>query len=147
MTSMRGSLVTAVETEQRTYVEQVEVFLDDLDSYGMVHHAKFATLAERGTISFFVRHGASMVDEDMNVVVRELSVRYDQPITAIGPIDFVLWCETVGRTSARFGFRIESGGRVHASGHRVLVKPDFTSKRPVPWSDEARQFLSGQQSV
>jgi acyl-CoA thioester hydrolase len=137
----------AVETEQRTYVERIVVVPDDLDSNGMVHHAKFATLAGRGTIGFFVRHGASMMDEDMNVVVRELGVRYDQPITAIGPVDFVLWCETVGRTSARFGFRIESGGTVHANGYRVLVKLDFTSKRPMPWTDEARRFLSGQQSV
>ena len=136
-----------VTTEQRTHVEQVDVFLDDLDSYGMVHHAKFATLAERGTIAFFVRHGASMAHEDMNVAVRELTVVYDHPITAIGPIDFVLWCESVGRTSVRFGFRIESTGTVHAHGHRVLVKLDFTSKRPIPWTDDGRRFLSDQPSV
>ena len=46
----------------------------------------------------------------------------------------------VGKTSADFRFAIRSADKtvLHAEGKRVSVRLDAKTRRPTPWSDQAR---------
>jgi acyl-CoA thioester hydrolase len=125
-------------------VESVEVFFDDLDAFGMVYHGRFAALLEHGITRYTSRIGLALGHEDMNVVVRELAVTFEQPLARIGSVDLFLWIESLGKTSARYGFRFQSGQTVHAHGHRVIIKIDPGTKRPTAWTETTRQLLVDQ---
>ncbi|MFE9763973.1 acyl-CoA thioesterase [Streptomyces sp. NPDC005808] len=126
---------------EKSHTESVSVFFDDLDSFGMVYHGRFAALIEHGVTTYFAGIGLGLGHEDINCVVRELAVTFEQPITKIGSVDVTFWIEALGRTSAKFAFRFHSGETVHARGHRVIIKMDPKTLRPAPWTDPTRKLL------
>lgn len=123
--------------------EAVPVHFDDLDSYGMVHHGRYASLLERGLTGYWVRAGFSFdrstTIPDQYQVIRALEFTYEFPITAIGEVLVEFWIERLGRTSWTYAFRIMSGDRttVHATGKRVQVNLDPATGRSTPFSPEA----------
>lgn len=129
--------------EPKVFTTRVDVFFDDLDAFDMVYHGRYPALLEHGVTSLAAGHGVTLGHEDMNVVVRELALTYDLPITKIGQVDLELWVSHIGTSSATYGFRFRTGETVHAHGHRSVVKIDPRTKRPTPWSEFARQVLAG----
>jgi acyl-CoA thioester hydrolase len=123
------------------YSESVDVFFDDLDAFGMVYHGRFAALLERAITLRFARFGLKVGHPDLAVVVRELHVVFERPITSIGPVQVTFALEKLGRTSAVFAFRIHSGEIVHAHGWRAVVKIDARTSEPAPWTDQTRELL------
>lgn len=123
--------------------ETVPVHFDDLDSFGMVHHGRYASLLERGLTSYWVRAGFSFdrstTIPDQYQVIRALEFTYEFPITSIGEVLVELWIERLGRTSWTYAFRFLSKDRaiVHATGKRVQVNLDPTTGKSRPFSPEA----------
>jgi acyl-CoA thioester hydrolase len=54
-----------------------------------------------------------------------------------------IWVERLGHTSLTFGFRVLplDEDKDYATGSRVLVKIDFSTRRPAPWSEAFRRTL------
>ncbi|WP_236792988.1 thioesterase family protein [Amycolatopsis sp. GM8] len=131
----------AVVSEHKSRTERVEVFYDDFDLLGMLYHGKYAALVERGLTYYFVKSGLTFGHEDFTLVVRELAVTYEQPITRIGLVDVEFWADQLGTTSLAFGFRVRTGETVHAHGRRVVVKIDPGTGKPAPWTDQIRRVV------
>jgi acyl-CoA thioester hydrolase len=131
------------EQAQAGTCETVPVHFDDLDSFGMVHHGRYASLLERGLTSYWVRAGFSFepssIIPDQYQVIRALEFTYEFPITSIGEVLVEFWIERLGRTSWTYAFRIMSGDRatVHATGKRVQVNLDPATGKSSPFSPEA----------
>jgi acyl-CoA thioester hydrolase len=123
-------------------LEQVHVFFDDLDAFGMVSNLRYAAMVERGTNAYLGRFGFTYGHEDTGYVVKQFAITFEQPITTMGRVDLALWAETFGRTSAKFGFRFASGQTVHAYGYRTVVKIDRGTFRPAPWTEELRKLVT-----
>jgi acyl-CoA thioester hydrolase len=123
-------------------LEQVRVFFDDLDAFGMVSNLRYAAMVERGINAYFGRFGFTYGHEDAGYVVKQFAITFEQPITTMGCVDLALWAETFGRTSAKFGFRFMSGHTAHAYGHRTVVKIDRGTLRPAPWTEELRKLVT-----
>ncbi|MEV4757571.1 hotdog domain-containing protein [Micromonospora sp. NPDC049559] len=129
------------------HVESAQVNWDELDAFGMLHHSRYATLLERALAAYWIRRGYAVdsVEEapDSFHVVRELLVTYHLPIRRAGERLVHFWLNSVGRTSAEYGFRILSadGATVHAEGRRVIVRLDPATLRPAPWTDGIRPEL------
>ncbi|MER7441877.1 acyl-CoA thioesterase [Micromonospora avicenniae] len=126
------------------HVEPGPVNWDELDAFGMLHHSRYATLLERALSAYWVGRGFA-VDSyekfpDSFHVVRELLVTYHRPIQGSGQRLVHFWFNSVGRTSAEYGFRILSadGATVNAEGRRVVVRLDPATLRPTPWTDVIR---------
>jgi len=121
----------------------VQVHFDDLDAMGVVHNGKYVLLIERALADYWSDRGwpfdptASHFD-DIYFVVREFSIKYHVPITAVGSAGVELWIEKLGATSIVYGFRVQSadGSVVHAEGRRVQVKIDRATLRPAPLSGD-----------
>jgi acyl-CoA thioester hydrolase len=133
--------MTAISTQARA-VEKVFVYFDDFDALGMVYHGRFAALLEHGLTAQTSRMGLELGHEDLNVVVRELAITFEQPLTRIGPVELALWADHVGRTSLTYGFRFQTGETVHAHGHRTVIKLDPATRRPAPWTKSTRVLLT-----
>lgn len=132
----------------------VPVYFDDLDSYGMVHHGRYAVLLERAVMAHWAAQDVSLGgtgttgNGQVVQVVRALEVTYEAPITRMGEIRVHFWIEQVGRTSYRYAFRLLSadGSVVHATGRRTQVNLDPATLRPAPLRTEllrvAEPFMS-----
>jgi acyl-CoA thioesterase FadM len=71
-------------------------------------------------------------------------VTYERPLTTVGAVDLAFWVETLGRTSAKFGFRFQTGENVHAYGQRTIVKIDPSTLRPAAWTEPIRRLVTAE---
>src|SRR4051794_15153135 len=123
----------------------VEVHFDDLDALGMLHNSRYVVLVERALGAYWTEHGYTFrngkpTHPDVYQVVRELRITYSVPVTHPGRLAVHFWVEQMGRSSATYRFRVlsEDLATVHAEGARVVVRVDPATRRPTPWTDEAR---------
>ncbi|KAA1415444.1 acyl-CoA thioesterase [Nocardioides humilatus] len=113
------------------------IYLDDLDGFGMLHHARYALLFDNAVIDFWADAGWVLDPADSVLVIRELSLTYHQPVVGITDVDVRLWVERAGRTSVTYRFEVLSADHsvLHADGHRVVVNLDSETLRPAPFSE------------
>jgi acyl-CoA thioester hydrolase len=129
-------------SEEKSHTECVEIFFDDLDAFGMLYHGRYAAILERGLTTYYAKVGLTFGHEDTNLLVRELSITYDQSIVGMGLVDLTFWLEKLGNSSAVLAFRFHSGDTVHAHGRRVVIKIDPRTMKPAAWSESTRSFLT-----
>lgn len=116
------------------------VFFDEFDPNGHLHNARFAVHAERAQTAYFEQLGTT--GPDLYYVVRELLVEFLTPVVTPGPMPVTLVGSRLGTTSATYAFTCGTDP-VYARGHRVIVKVDPQTGRPVPWSDTYRDAFAG----
>ena len=115
-------------------VVRQRVHLDDLDGYGMLYHARFATFFDNAVQDFWYDAGWRVDPAKSVLVIRDLQLTYHQPVIGIGDVDVHFWVERAGTTSVTYRFEVLSTDRtvVHADGHRVVVFLDGQTLRPTP---------------
>ena len=124
-------------------VTPVRVYFDDLDAQGILHHARFAMLLDRGLNDYWASRGYAVTDAvpaDAFNVVRSLQLTYHRPVASAGDLMLWFWLNRLGRTSLEYGFQFLDPGRttVYADGTRTNVRLGPSTMRPAPWSDAAR---------
>ena len=132
----------------RRFFEQVMgVYFDDLDSYHILHNARYLLLFERTLGEFWRELGfGALQHEDAPELfhyVRANNIEYLYPVFGVGRVRVRVWIEKLGRTSLTFGFCLMplDEDRQHAVGTRTVVCVDPDSHRPCPWGDEFRERL------
>ncbi len=138
-----ATLDSTTGTTRRAFIH-----IDDLDIVGIMHNARYALILERAMSEFWAEHGYTFRDgvpssPDMIAAVREFVITYHAPVRGTGPIRVQFWLESMGGSSAVYGFRFlsEDGATVYADGRRVMVKMDRTG-RPTPWTDQGRAIAA-----
>ena len=127
------------------------VFFDEMDALGVMHNSRFAVHIERAQSALFEHLGygwtaLSERHEDINYVVRDISLGFTAPVSSPGLMRVEVSAERLGRTSATWGYRCAvagpDGAEVQvAEGTRVVVKVDG-SGTPVPWTDSFRALFA-----
>jgi acyl-CoA thioester hydrolase len=126
-----------------------DVYFDDLDALHILHNAKYILLFERTIGSFWVRAMGweGLPDParspDRYHVVRMNHIEYLRPVAEMGQVRVRVWIEKLGRTSLTFATRILPMDEDidYATGTRVLVSVDPTTRKSTPWSDAFRKKL------
>lgn len=134
-------------TLEHGITQRVQVHFDDLDAMGIVHNAKYAVLVERAITAFWLAQGwtfdraTTRFPDDLMLAVREYSVTFHAPISAVPEVAVRLWIEHFGRTSVTYHFRVISadGSVLHAEGVRAQVKLDPVTRRPAEITPELRK--------
>ena len=118
-------------------VVRKRIYLDDLDGFGVVHHARYALLLDDAVLDYWLDAGWIPDTATHLQVIRELTLTYHQPITGMGDVDVHFWVDRAGRTSVTYRFEVLSTDRsvLHAEGHRVLVNINAQTLRPEPLTD------------
>ncbi|MGH1564288.1 acyl-CoA thioesterase [Mumia sp. DW29H23] len=136
MTLTNGT--TATTDPAYGVVIPVRVYLDDLDGFGMLNHVEYARLFDHAVIDFWTDAGWVLDPTESVQVIRDLQLRFHQPITAVGDVAVHLWVEEAGRTNVNYRFQILSADlqTLHAEGSRRLINLDPATLRPVPLTEE-----------
>ena len=130
----------------RKFHEQIMgIYFDDLDSYKILHNARYLLLFER-TLGSFWEHlnlGGLQIDQDLFHLVRANQIEYLKPVHGTGQVRVRVWVEKMGRTSLTFGFRMMSmtADIDCAIGSRTIVRVDSKTYEPSPWSDDFRTLI------
>ena len=77
-------------------VVRKRIYLEDLDGFGVVHHARYAVLLDNAVLDFWLDAGWTPDTATHLQVIRELSLTYHQPILGVGDVDVHLWIERAG---------------------------------------------------
>ena len=127
---------------KRFHEEVMGVYFDDLDSFHILHNARYLLLFERTLGAFWMElfQGGFNDEADRFHFVRANHIEYNTPVDGVGRVRVRVWVEKLGRTSLTFGFRIMPMHQDldHAVGSRTVVRVDPQTKRPVPWSSGFR---------
>jgi len=121
-------------------VVPVPVYVDDLDGYGMLHHARYPVLLDHALTDYCIDAGWRPGPGTPLAVVRSLTLDYHQPILRPGPVDVRLWVAETGRTSALYRFEVWSsspdGDVLHVEAARRVVNVDPRTLRPAPFPED-----------
>lgn len=131
---------------KRFHEQVMGVYFDDLDSFHILHNARYLLLFERTLGAFWMEvfQGGFNDDADRFHFVRANNIEYVEPVAGVGRVRVRVWVEKLGRTSLTFGFRVMPmhEDTDHAIGSRTVVRVDPDTKRPVPWSEGFRETLT-----
>jgi acyl-CoA thioester hydrolase len=124
----------------RGVVVPVPVYVDDLDGYGMLHHARYAVLLDHALTDYWVGAGLRLSPETSVTVVRSLTLDFHEPIRRPGRVDVRMWVSEAGRTSALYRFEVWTSSPdrdvLHAEAQRRVVNLDPVTLRPAPFPDD-----------
>jgi len=133
---------------------EVDVRYSDVDTYGHVNNAVYATFVEDARVDYLdavldaddaESGGLTGMNEDgVGIVVANLELEFRTPV---GPVDSVtvgVRVPELGRSSFPFEYEIRSDGDVAAVGETTMVAYDRGAGEacPVPaaWRDRITQF-------
>lgn len=122
-----------------------EVYFDELDGLGVLHHTRYFLHLERAQQKFFehllgVDDFNADRDEDIYVVVHSLESRFRQPVRNPGTIVIKYAIERIrscGVTMA-FEFCDPKTEIVYCDGTRTVCKLSGKTHQPTPWTDAFR---------
>ncbi len=129
----------------RPFQSTQEVHFDMLDLLGMLHNSAYLLLFERARSEYWkalkIVFGEDGSDWPFFVVHNEID--YHSPIYTALQVNVQIQLVTIGRTSLSFEQKVYlPDGSLSASGKTVLVRVDFETKRPIPWSELFRQRIN-----
>jgi acyl-CoA thioester hydrolase len=111
----------------------------DLDTYGHVNNAVYATLVEEARIDYFetvleVGAEVSGLEGSTGTVVADLQLSFEAPLQRTGDVTVVVRVPELGDSSMQFTYEIRDGDTVVATGKTTLVVIDRESgeSKPIP---------------
>ena len=127
-----------------TFTYRTEVFFDELDGLGMLHHTRYLLHLERAQQKFFqellgVADFNVERDEDIFVVVHGVEARFRQAFTVPGPIAVDYQIERVRSSGVTMRFSVRhplDENIVYCDGSRTVCKLSRQRHQPTPWTDE-----------
>lgn len=136
-----------------TFTYLSEVFFDELDGLGILHHTRYLLHLERAQQKFFqellgVPDFNAGRDEDIYVVVRGIEANFKEPFHTPGPlaVDYQIERIRSGGVTMRFTIRCPENNTVYCDGSRTVCKISAETSRPKPWTDQFRQAMEAFQT-
>lgn len=130
------------------FIYNSEVFFDELDGLGVLHHTRYMLHLERAQQKFFehllgVDDFNAERDEDIYVAVYSLESRFREPFRTPGPIVVDYGVERIrsGGVTMDFVLRDPTGEHVYCEGKRTVCKLAAATQRPAPWTEPFRQAM------
>ena len=131
-----------------TFTYQSEVYFDELDGLGLLHHTRYLLHLERAQQKFFekllgVPDFDVDRDEDIYVVVHSLDARFREVLSKPGKIAIDYTIQRIRNSGVTMAFQIRSpeSGRVYCDGTRTVCKLSGETHQPAAWTDAFRQAM------
>ena len=131
-----------------SFVYNSEVFFDELDGLGVLHHTRYLLHLERAQQKFFEHllgvHDFDVDrDEDIYVVVHSIESRFRETFTKPGPIVVEYQVDRIrsGGVTMSFVVRDSNGDHIYCDGKRTVCKLSSKNHQPTPWTESFRNAL------
>ena len=125
-----------------------EVYFDELDGLGLLHHTRYLLHLERAQQKFFenllgVDDFNVERDEDIYVVVHSLEIRFRQPVRNPGFIQVNYLIERIRSSGVTLAFTIRDpkDETFYCDGLRTVCKLSNKTHQPTPWTEEFRKAM------
>ena len=127
----------------------VPVRYRDLDTYGHVNNANYATFLEEGRIAYF-REVLDLGLQSRGMVIASLSIDFETPVEA-DEVTVGLGITRIGTSSFDFEYELEADGRTVATAESVQIAYDVDNGEkmafPDAWRDAVREFEGDDVSI
>lgn len=137
----------------KSFIYESQVFFDELDALGVLHHTRYFLHLERAQQRFFehllgVDDFNVERDEDIYVVVHSIESRFREPFRNPGPIVVEYTIDRVrsGGVTMNFTVRDPERSRVYCDGKRTLCKLSAETHQPAPWTEPFRKAMEASAS-
>ena len=131
-----------------------EVYFDELDGLGVLHHTRYLLHLERAQQKFFehllgVDDFNAERDEDIYVVVHSLESRFRQPVRNPGKIVINYEIQRIRSSGVTMAFAIRDleAKTVYCDGTRTVCKLSDKTHQPTPWTDAFRTAMERFQNI
>jgi hypothetical protein len=116
------------------------LFFDDLDVFGMVYYGRFGALTGACDRRELRRLGLHLGHDDVNVVVREVLLTFEQPIACVGTVglDPLVRVARPDRRAARLPVA-DRRHRARAGRSSRSIRPPSL---PAPWTELTRRLVT-----
>lgn len=119
----------------RTMLYTPEIRFSDIDSYGIVHNAKFLIFFEQSRIALFNKISGDWDWKASGVLVANQEINYIVPVTLKDNLEILVWVEKVGTKSMTYSYEAYKtiGGKkvLAATSKTVLVSFDVASGKSI----------------
>ena len=126
------------------YRTTVEVRYCDLDTFGHVNNAVYATFCEEARVDYF-RDVLDQGVHEVSFVIARLELDFERSIPDVGAATVAVGITGFGRTSFTMGYELRYEGEVVASGESVQVAVDDDG-RPTAVPEEWRERVAAARS-
>ena len=131
-----------------------QVYFDELDGLGLLHHTRYLLHLERAQQNFF-EHLLGVDDfnaeryEDIYVVVHSLTARFRQPVSNPGPLAINYTIQKIRGGGVTMGYTVScpESGTVFCEGERTVCKLSAETHQPAPWSEPFRIAMESFQAA
>lgn len=118
---------------------------EDLDTLGIVNHARFLTYCEEGRLNF-LRKALPEVGKTFGMIIARTECDYLRSIVLDrGPVTVTVTTARVGRSSTELVHELVQAGEPVARMVAVLVAYDYSIKKPRPLAAAERDALLAHQ--
>ena len=125
-----------------------EVYFDELDGLGLLHHTRYLLHLERAQQKFFehllgVNGFDADRDEDIYVVVHSLESQFRKPVRNPGliAVDYTLQRIRSSGVTMAFAIRHPESKTVYCDGTRTVCKLSSKTHQPAPWTEAFRTAM------
>jgi len=137
-----------------TFETEVAVRYSDVDTYGHVNNAVYATFVEEARVDYLeavldaddtAREGpAGMSADGVGIVVASLDLEFRRSVGMVDDVTVGVRVPNLGESSFPFEYEIRSAGEVAAVGETTMVAYDrgTDASRPIPeaWRERITSF-------
>jgi acyl-CoA thioester hydrolase len=126
------------------YHATVDVRYSDLDTFGHVNNAVYATFCEEARVHYF-RDVLDLGVHEISFVVARLELDYERAIPDVGEATVAVGITDFGRTSFTMGYELRYEGESVATAETVQVAVDEDG-RPIDVPDSWRDRVAAARS-
>ncbi|MGB0743980.1 MAG: acyl-CoA thioesterase [Opitutales bacterium] len=130
------------------FIYNSEVYFDELDALGVLHHTRYLLHLERAQQKFFehllgVDDFNVERDEDIYVVVHSIESRFREPFRTPGPIIVEYTIDRIRSGGLTMAFKIcdQQGRTIYCDGKRTVCKLSADTHQPAPWTEPFRKAM------
>lgn len=132
----------------KSFIYDSQVYFDELDALGVLHHTRYLLHLERAQQKFFeqllgVDDFDVERDEDIYVVVHSLESRFRETFAKPGPIVVEYQIDRIrsGGVTMSYVVRDPAGERLFCDGKRTVCKLSAQTHQPTPWTAPFREAM------
>lgn len=132
----------------QSFTYESQVYFDELDALGLLHHTRYLLHLERAQQKFFehllgVDDFNAERDEDIYVVVHSLESRFREAFQNPGPIVVEYRIDRIRTSGVTMDFviRDSSGEHIYCEGKRTVCKLSAQTHQPTAWTEAFREAM------
>ena len=118
--------------EDYEFTHPIAVEFEDVDSFGIVHHARFVLYLERARLRLFAERGVDLAPGPVLPVLYRLEVEYKKPARLLDGLAVSVGIDSVEEYQLVLGYRVRKGDDLIAKARTAIAFIDAATRDLVP---------------